>query len=176
VVRSGRERLKLVGWGRFTLDVEVAVYGTVVLLTVLAVAQDDGVDDFAEAVQLILGPLVATFAAHLFASVLAAVNEERAVPSGRRFRALTAHAAQYLLLAVPPLLVVLVVALAGIGGAEGPDEAITFVVDLGLVLLVALGGIGGWRALQRWWAALLGAVAAAVVGLVVIILRVLIEH
>ena len=175
-VRIGRERLTLVGWGRFALDVEVAVYGTVVLLTVLAVAQDDGIDDFAEAVQVVVGPLVATFAAHLFASVLAAVNADRALPSGARFRALTAHAAQYLLLAVPPLVVVLVYGLAGIGAPHGADAAIDLVADLGLLLLVVLGGVGGWRALPRWWSAVLGALATFVLGLVVIVLRILIEH
>ncbi|MDL5157270.1 hypothetical protein [Actinomycetospora termitidis] len=176
MVRIGRQRLELVAWGRFALDVEVAVYGTVVLLTVLAVAEDDGVEDFVTAAQVVVGPLVATFAAHLFASVLAAVNEDRALPSGRRFRSLTAHAAQYLLLAVPPLIVVGVYALAGIGGREGPTEALDLVGDLGLLLLVVLGGVGGWRALRRWWAALLGASVAFVIGLIVIILRILIEH
>jgi hypothetical protein len=176
VVEGGSAELDLVRWGRFALDVEVAVYGTVILLTVLAVGQDDGVEDFVQACQLIVGPLVATFLAHLLASVLAATNTERALPSGRRLLELTARAAQYLLLAVPPLVVVAVVAVTGIGGDEGPDEAITFVGDLGLILLIVLGAVGGWRALARWWAALVGAVAALVLGLAVVVLRVLLEH
>lgn len=175
-VEGGRERMELVRWGRFALDVEIAVAGTVVLLTVLTVAQDDGVGDFTQACQLVLGPLVATFAAHLFAAVLAAINQDRTPPSARRLGALTVHAAQYLLLAVPPLLVVGIVAVTGFRGREGPDEAITLVVDLGLVLLVALGGIGGWRALPRWWAALLGATAAFVLTIIVVVLRVILEH
>ncbi|MEJ2871069.1 hypothetical protein WCD74_25115 [Actinomycetospora sp. OC33-EN08] len=176
VVQRGRERLKLVRWGRFALDVEPAVYGTVVLMTVLAVALDDGVEDFAEVVQVTLGPLVATFAAHLFASVLAAINADRSPPSGRRLLALTAHAAQYLLLAIGPLLVVAIVALTGFHGAQGPEESVNIIIDLGWVVLVALGGVGGWRAVHRWWAVVLGAVGAFAVGFVVVILRIVLEH
>jgi len=74
----------LVRWGPLRLDVEPGVYGTVVLMTVLVVALDDGIEDFAEAAQVILGPLLATFAAHLFASVLARVARQSAPRSSGR--------------------------------------------------------------------------------------------
>lgn len=176
VVQRGRERLKLVRWGRFGLDVEPAVYGTVVLMTVLAVALDDGIEDFAEVCQLIVGPLAATFAAHLFASVLAAINADHTPPSRRRLLALTAHAAQYLVLAVGPLLVVALIAVTGYHGAQGPEESVNVVIDLGWVVLVVLGAVGGWRALHRWWAVVLGAVGAFAVGFVVVVLRIVLEH
>jgi hypothetical protein len=167
------ERVALLGRGRFRLDAEPAVYGTVVLLTVLVVALDDGVDDFTDAVLIVLGPLIATFAAHLFASVLASVSAERRPPTRARLAALTAHAAQFLMLAPAPLIVLAVVALTGLGD---PDDAVGLVVDLGLVVLVVLGGVGGWRALHRWWAALAGAVGAVVLGVVVLVLRLVLEH
>ena len=171
--REREERLALLRLGRFRLDVEPAVYGTVVLLTVLVVALEDGIDDFGDAVLVVLGPLIATFAAHLFASVLASVSAERRPPTAARLAVLTAHAAQYLVLAVAPLIVIGVVALTGLGG---PDDAGTLVVDLGLAALVVLGGVGGWRALHRWWAAAAGAVGAGVLGVVVLLLRLVLEH
>jgi hypothetical protein len=170
---SEDERVALVGRGRFRLDVEPAVYGTVVLLTVLVVALDDGVADIADAALIVLGPLIATFAAHLFASVLASVSAERRPPTRARLAALTGHAAQFLLLAPAPLIVVAVVGLTGLGD---PDDAVGLVVDLGLAVLVVLGGVGGWRALHRWWAVLAGAVGAGVLGCVVLVLRLVLEH
>ena len=167
------ERLALLRLGRVRLDVEPAVYGTVVLLTVLVVALEDGIGDFGDAALVVVGPLIATFAAHLFAAVLASVSAERRPPTAARLAVLTGHAAQYLLLAVVPLIVIAVVALTGLGG---PDDAGTLVVDLGLAVLVVLGGVGGWRALHRWWAVVAGAVGAGVLGLVVLVLRLALEH
>ncbi|MFC5064647.1 hypothetical protein [Actinomycetospora atypica] len=161
---------------RLSLDVEPAVNSTVVMMTVLAVALDRGVVAFVDVLQLSLGPLVATFAAHLFATTLKAVHAGHTLPSGRRLLALTGHAAQYLLPALLPLTVVAVVAATGFAGMQGPEESAHIVIDLSWVGLVVLGAVGGWRALRRWWGALLGAVGAFGVGLVVVLLRIVLEH
>lgn len=160
-------------WGRLRLDVEPGVYGTVVLLTVLVVALDDGVEDFPEATQVIVGPLVATFAAHLFAAVLARFGRGSAVPSRTELRHLVTHAAQFLALGVVPLLVVVVGAVTGL---YTPDGAVDAIVWLGLAFLLVVGGIGGWRTGRGVWAAVLGALAAGVLGLVVLALRLVLEH
>ncbi|WP_133252041.1 hypothetical protein [Actinomycetospora cinnamomea] len=159
-------------WGRLRLDVEPGVYGTVVLMTVLVVALDDGVEDFPEAAQVIVGPLVATFAAHLFAAVLARFGR-RSAPSRAEIRHLVASAAQFLLLGVVPLLVVAVGAASGLYTPDGAAEAI---LGLGLAFLVLVGGIGGWRTGRGAGAAVLGALAAGVLGLVVLLLRLVLEH
>ncbi|WP_018331446.1 hypothetical protein [Actinomycetospora chiangmaiensis] len=160
---------------RVALDIEPAVNSTVVMMTVLALAIDRGLADFRDVLSLGLGPLVATSAAHLFATSLKAVHADQALPSGRRLRALTWQAAQYLLPGIVPLVVVAVVAATGFAGVQGPVESAHITVDLGWVALVVLGGVGGWRALCRWWGALLGAVGAFGVGLVVVLLRILLE-
>ena len=163
----------LVRWGPLRLDVEPGVYGTVVLMTVLVVALDDGIADFAEAAQVILGPLLATFAAHLFASVLARVARQSAPPTRAELRHLTGHAAQYLVLAVVPLLVVVVGAVSGL---YDPEDAVDLVCWLGLAYLVVLGGVGGWRARRGLPGALVGAVTAGLLGFFVLVLRVVLEH
>ncbi|MDL5158763.1 hypothetical protein [Actinomycetospora termitidis] len=160
---------------RLALDVEPAVNSTVVMMTVLALAIDRGLTDFGDVLSLSLGPLVATFAAHLFATALKAVHADHALPSGRRLLGLTVHAAQYLLPGVMPLVVVAVVAATGFMGPLGPEESAHLTIDLSWVVLIALGAVGGWRALRRWWGVLLGAVGAFGVGLVVVLLRLVLE-
>jgi hypothetical protein len=154
-------------------DIEPAVYGTVVLMTVLVVALDDGVEDFVEAAQIVVGPLVATFAAHLFASVLARMTEQRTRPSAAEVRRLAGHASPYLLLGVVPLLVVVVGAVSGL---HTPEGAVDIQLWLGLAFLVALGWLGGRRVGGRWWVALVAALAAGVLGLLVLLLRLVLEH
>lgn len=160
---------------RIGLDIEPAVNSTVVMMTVLALAIDRGLTDFGDVLGLTLGPLLATSAAHLFATTLKAVHADRALPSRRRLVGLTGHAAQYLLPAVVPLVVVAVVAVTGFMGSRGPEESAHITIDLSWIALVVLGAVGGRRALDRWWGALLGAVGAFVVGLVVVLLRIVLE-
>ncbi len=165
--------LTLISWGRVQLDLEQAVYGTVVVMTVLVVALANGVDSFSTAAQVIAGPLIATFVARLFASTLASVNSHGALPGRAEFGHLAEHAAQYLMIALGPLLVLTVEALSGLTTAE---DAVVHLLYLGLLLLVGIGGVGGWRAGKRWWWAVLGAIAAAALGVVVLVLRLVLEH
>jgi hypothetical protein len=162
-----------VRWGRLRLDLEIGVEGTTVLMTVLVVSLDDGVGDFVGAGQVIVGSMVATFAARLFAAVLARrARHDVPPPTRAELRHLRRHASQYLLLAVVPLLVVIV---GGVTGLYDPEGAVDAVIWLGLAFLVALGAIGGWRARRTVPAALVGALAAGVLGLVVLVLRVVLE-
>jgi len=163
----------VVRWGPLRLDVEPGVYGTVVLMTVLVVALDDGIADFAEAAQVVLGPLLATAAAHLFAAALARASSRSGAPTGADIRYLAADAAQFLVLAVVPLLVV---AVGAVGGLYTPEDAVDLILWLGFAFLVVIGGVGGRRATRSVWGALAGALAAGVLGLFVLILRLVLEH
>ena len=158
-------------WGH--VDLELLIYGTTVLMTVLVVALDDGIDDFVEGAQLVIGPLIATFAAHLFASVLSRMNQRRARLSRREFRGLAGHAAQFFLLAIGPLMILVLGASTGLYDAE---EAVDLMLDLGLVFLVVVGGLAGRRSGGSWWFVLLCAVIAGLLGLLVLLLRVVLEH
>jgi hypothetical protein len=174
VTETEAGRTPVVRWGPLRLDVEIGVEGTVVLMTVLVVALDDGIEDFGQAGQIVLGSMVATFAARLFAVVLARrARQDVPPPTRAELRGLTRHAAQYLLLAVVPLLIVVVGAVSGLYDPEGAVDA---VIWAGLAFLVVIGAVGGWRARRGVRGALLGAVAAGVLGLVVLLLRLVLEH
>lgn len=166
--------MPVVRWGPLRLDVEIGVEGTVVLMTVLVVALDDGIEDFVVAGQIVLGPLIAAFAAHTFAKSLARrAREDLPPPTRAELRHIRWHSAQFLLLGVVPLLVVVV---GGISGLYDPVTALDAVVWLGLAFLVVIGGIAGWRARRRWTGALRAAIGAGVLGLVVLLLRLVLEH
>jgi hypothetical protein len=173
VARSEAQGVRRRRWSPLRWDIQPAVYGTVVLMTVLVVALDDGVEGFAEAAQIVVGPLVATFAAHLFASVLARMAQQRDRPSAAEVRHLAGHAAHFLLLGVVPLLVV---AIGAVSGLYTPEGAVDIQLWLGLAFLVALGWLGGRRAGGRWWVAVVSALAAGVLGLLVLLLRLVLEH
>jgi hypothetical protein len=161
-------------WGPLRLDVEIGVEGTVVLMTVLVVALDDGIEDFVEAGQVIAGPLLATFAAHLFATTLARRSRQDMPPPTRaERRRLLRHSSEFLLLGIVPLLIVIA---GGTSGLYTPETAIDAVIWLGLAFLVLVGGVGGWRSGRGVPGMLRGAVGAFVLGLVVLLLRLVLEH
>lgn len=166
------EQPTLVRWGPLRLDAEPCITRTVILMTVLVVALDDGVGDFANAAQVIVGLLVATFAAQLFASVLAPL-EGGARLTRSQVGQLAMREAQYLLLGVVPLVVLAVGASSGL---YAPDEGVSIVIWLGLAFLALLGGLGGWRASRRWWGVVRGALGAGFLGLIVLALRFVLLH
>ncbi|GAA4903398.1 hypothetical protein EV188_1045 [Actinomycetospora succinea] len=160
--------------GPLALDIEIGVEGTVVLMTVLVVALDDGIEDFPAAGQMILGSLIATFAAHLFATSLARrARQDLPPPTRPERRRLWRHSSQFLLLGVVPMVVVV---LGGVTGLYTPETAIDAVIWLGLAFLVLIGGVGGWRGRRRVTGALRGAFGAGVLGLLVLLLRLVLEH
>jgi hypothetical protein len=160
-------------WGPVRLDVENGVYETVVLMTVLVVALNDGIDDFVQAGLVVVGPLVATFAAHVFAGVLARAGLPADSPHRLRTRRIVGHSAQCLWLAVLPMVLVVTGATTDL---YTPEVTVDVVIWLGLAFLVVMGGVGGFRARRTAWAALGGALAAGVVGLVVLLMRLILEH
>lgn len=166
-------RAPAVRLGPLRLDAETAVYETVLLMTVLVVALDDGIEDFVQAGLIVVGPLVATFAAHVFAGVLARAGLPADSPDRAGTRRIVGHAAQCLWLAVVPMVIVVVGAATAL---YTPEVAVDIVIWLGLAFLVVIGGVGGFRARRTVWAALGGALAAGVVGLVVLVLRLVLEH
>jgi hypothetical protein len=162
-----------VHWGPLRLDAETAVYETVVLMTVLVVALDDGIEDFVQAGLISVGPLVATFAAHVFAGVLARAGLPADSPDRATTGRIVGHAARCLWLAVGPLAIVVVGAATDL---YTPEVAVDAVIWLGLAFLVVIGGVGGFRARHTVWATLGYALAAGVVGLIVLLLRLVLEH
>ncbi|MGH3911477.1 MAG: hypothetical protein ACRDRM_11670 [Pseudonocardiaceae bacterium] len=150
--------------GPVVIEIGRWVYGTVILMTVLVVYADEGQVTFAESFGVVVAPMLATFLAHLFASVLAALNRKTGGLNSREFAELVRNDAQYLVLTVPPLSVLLVGAL----GAFDAPTAVSLIVRGGVALLVVIGALAGLRAGFGPWGVAASATASAAIGLLVL--------
>lgn len=156
------------------VDAEPLIYGAVIMMTVMVVGLDDEDLDFGDATGMVLGPMVATALAHLFAASLAYVNRRHSLPSGADLRHLLWHSAHFLLLTVIPLLILLVGRTTGLFTAYG---ALDSIADLTFVFLLILGGVAGWHVSRRHWRGMIvGALSAAALGLVITIIKTIVEH
>lgn len=157
--------------GPIVIEVGRWVYGTVILMTVLMVYADEGQATFGESVGVVIAPMLATFLAHLFASILAAENSK---PGGLN-RAELAHLvrsdAQFLLLTVPPLLVLLIGAL----GAFGAPTALMLILWGGVALLVVVGALAGRRVGLGTGGIAASAVASGAIGVLILVIQVFLK-
>ncbi|MGH3796290.1 MAG: hypothetical protein ACRDSP_15515 [Pseudonocardiaceae bacterium] len=157
--------------GPVVIEIGRWVYGTVILMTVLVVYADEGPVTFGESAGIVVTQLLATFLAHLFAGVLVTLNRADGGLSRRDFAELVRSEAQYIMLTVPPLAVLL----AGAVGAYDAPTAVSLIVRGGVALLVALGALGGKRAGLRPWGVAACAVGSGVLGLLVLVAQVLLK-
>ena len=158
-------------FGPFVIEIRRWVYGTVILMTVLVVYADDGPVNFAEAVGVVVAPLLATFLAHLFASVLAAASSQTGWLNGHEIATLVREDAQFLMLTLPPLVILLVGAL----GAFDAPTAVTIILWGGVGLLVLVGALAGRRVGLGCWGIVASAAGSGAIGLLVLVAQVILK-
>ena len=153
----------------WALRIDRLVYATVVLMSVLAVY--DGWADlatFAGVAAVIIGPLLALSAAHLFADVLHQYAENGRPLTGAEWREQLRDQLSWFAAAVPSLVVL------AIGWLSPVDVVgtIALVLWTAVITLVVLSGIAGHRAGLRGWRWWLATAAGGLIGLLVIGLQV----
>lgn len=147
------------------------VYTTITLACVLIVYDGWANLKVVDVVWVILGPVLAMFISHVYSGVLALQVELRRRPTWAERRRLARSESRFLLLAVPPIAVLLVLQLAGVGVSDSIQV---------IVILEALS-IGFWAGLAAHRARLKGMdVARAVavgllIGVMVLTLQVLLQ-
>jgi len=154
-----------------TGTVDRVVYATITVMSVLIIY--DGWDELRAfgVVGIIVGPILAMFLAHVFSAGLARqVAEGHRLRWGERVSIMRAEA-RFLLIAVPPLVLLLVTQLAGLS----LKWSINVIVWAGAASLGYWSYVAGKRAgLRRWQLA--GVVAGGLlVGLVILVLQVLLQ-
>ncbi|MFN8167412.1 MAG: hypothetical protein U0S36_01365 [Candidatus Nanopelagicales bacterium] len=159
--------------GRLRIDVAAWVYGTVTMMSVLVVY--DGWGDqkrYLGVVAVVVAPVLALGLAHLFADVLDFHVRRHRPPSRHEWIHMLEHATQYLLVAVPPLVVLVVT-----GWLPGVDlrGSVVTMVWFSALSLGFWGWFAGRRAGLRGWRLLASSLAGLLVGLVVILLQVLLK-
>lgn len=158
--------------GPVAIDVERSVYGTVVIMTVLAIDTAHGTPTYLDAAVTVLGMMMATFLAHLFADVLS--EFAGAPPEARRARTVATLARVdlvFLALTVVPLVVLLI----GVLREWEPETAIKIVMCVGVAFLVVVGGIGGRRAGFGRWGIAGCAALTGILGAVLLVIQVFLK-
>lgn len=172
--RLGKRSRRLVRTLRIpgeTGTIDRVVYATITVMSVLIIY--DGWEDLhlLEVAGVIVGPILAMFIAHVFSASLA-----HQVAEGRRLHwrervTITRAEARFLLLAVPPLVLLLGTQLAGVS----LKWSINTIVWAGAASLGYWSYVAGRRAGFRRWQ-LVGAIAGGLlVGLVILVLQVLLQ-
>ena len=162
--------------GRITMDPHRIIYSTILLMTAYAI-YDEGTDPLRagpiiEIVGLSIAPVFALAMAHAFSDAL-----DMQIRNGRRLtRSDRLHLfgtnMQYLYVAIPPTLLIMVLAFFGLNA----NDIIAIVQVVGLISLGWWGYYAGRKAgvtrLRRWSFA----VNYALLGLLVIVVELIITH
>lgn len=151
--------------------IDRVVYGTITMMCVLIVYDGWSKLSLAEVVGVIAGPIIAMFVAHVFASVIA-----KQASVGRRlyaaeWRDTIRKESRFLLLAVPPAVLTLVMSVAGVS----LTNCIHILLWVGVASLGFWGGLAGRRAGFTGWHLAMAALAGVIVGLLVLAIQVLLQ-
>lgn len=158
--------------GPVRLEVGRGVYATVLLMAVLAVATTKGPISLFDAGAAVVGSTAATYLAHLFAGVLAELNNPAPTVRGARMIVLVARAdADLLLVAVLPVAVLLL----SWAARWATSTAVLLIMALAVVFLATVGGLGGRRAGLGRGGVAASAGAATVLGSALLVVHVLLK-
>ena len=153
--------------GRLKIRVDRVIYTTIMLMAVLIVY--DGWEQlrFVGVVAVILGPILAIFLSHVFGAALGTRVALGRPLSRRERRAVFVEECRFPLVAVPPLAILVVLAIAGISYAR----IIQVIVLTGVLSLGVWGGLAGRRAGVTGWALVLPIAYGLLLGGIILALQ-----
>ena len=153
--------------GRLKIRVDRVIYTTITLMTVLIVY--DGWEQlrFGGVVAVMLGPILAIFLGHVFGAALGTRVALGRPLTRRERRAVFVEECRFLLVAVPPLAILVVLAIAGISYAR----IIQVIVLTGVLSLGVWGGVAGRRAGVTGWALVLPIAYGLLLGGIILALQ-----
>jgi hypothetical protein len=155
----------------FAVDVDRVIYATITVMSVLIIYDGWQQLKFLEVVGAIVGAVIAMFVAHVFSAGLAQqVALGRPVTSRER-RKIVRSESRFLLICVPPVLVVGVLVLLGFS----MSDAIRWVLVVGTVSLGFWGGVAGRRAGLTGWRLVSAVVAGLLIGFLILALDVILQ-
>jgi hypothetical protein len=148
-----------------------AVYGTIVVTSVLVVYDGWANLKFSDTVAIMLGPVIAMVIGHVFATGLSSQAELGRRPTRGELLRTVGRESWFLLVAAPQILLLLVLSLVGVS----MSDAVDVLIWEGALSLGFWGGFAAHRAGLGGWGIALGVVMGFAIGSVVLVLRVILQ-
>jgi hypothetical protein len=148
-----------------------AVYGTIVVTSVLVVYDGWARLKRLDAVAIILGPVIAMVIGHTFAASLSDQAALGRRPTRRELLRTVRRESRFVLVAVPQIVLLFVLTLAGLS----LNDTIRVLIWVGAASLGFWGGVAAQRAGLGGWGIALGVITGLAVGGVVLLLQVFLQ-
>jgi hypothetical protein len=157
--------------GRLKIRVDRVIYTTITLLSVLIIY--DGWEQlrFWAVVTVIVGPILAVFLSHVFGATLGSRVARGRPLTRQEHRTVFAEECKFLLIAVPPLVILVILAIAGLSYTR----IIQVIVLTGVLSLGVWGGVAGRRAGVTGWPLLIPITYGLFVGGTILTLQALLQ-
>jgi hypothetical protein len=153
--------------GRLKIRVDRVIYTTIALLAVLIIYDGWQHLRFGGVVAVIVGPILAIFLSHVFGAALGTRVAVGRPLTGQERRSVFVEECRFLVLAIPPLVVLTVLTLAGVSYAR----SIQVIVIAGVLSLGFWGGLAGRRAGLTGWALVLSIAYGLLLGGIILTLQ-----
>ena len=157
--------------GRLKIRVDRLIYTTITLMSVLIVY--DGWEQlrFRSVVVVMLGPILAIFLSHVFGAALGTRVALGRPLTRRERRAVFVEECRFLLVAVPPLAILVVLTIADVSYTR----IIQVIVLTGVLSLGVWGGVAGRRAGVTGWALVVPIAYGLLLGSIILVLQALLQ-
>lgn len=158
-------------FGRLKIRADRVIYTTITMLCVLIIY--DGWEElqFRNVATVIAGPVLAIFLGHVFGAALGMRVAQGRPLTRREHRTVFLEECRFLLIAVPPLAILVVLTIAGVSFSR----TIQVIVLSGVVSLGVWGGVAGRRAGLTGWALILSVLYGLMLGGLVLVLQALLQ-
>jgi hypothetical protein len=151
--------------------IDRAVYGTIVVTSVLVIYDGWAHLKLSAAVAIILGPVVAMVIGHVFAASLAAYPTLGRRPTERELLVIVRHESRFLLVCVPQIVLLIVLTKAGLG----LNTTVRVVIWASAASLGLWGGVAARRAGLGGRGVALGVITGLAAGAAVLLLQVFLQ-
>jgi hypothetical protein len=157
--------------GRLKIRVDRVIYTTITLLAVLIIY--DGWEQlrFWNVVIVIVGPMLAIFLGHVFGAALGTRAALGRPLTRHERRSVLTEESRFLLIAVPPLAILAVLAIAGVSY----PRIIQVIVLTGVVSLGVWGAVAGRRAGLTGWALVPAIAYGLLLGAIILVLQAMLQ-
>jgi hypothetical protein len=157
--------------GRLKIRMDRVIYTTITLLSVLIIYDGWEQLQFWDVVAVIVGPILAIFLGHVFGAGLGTRVALGRALTRRERRAVFVEECRFLLVAIPPLAILVVLAIAGVSYTR----IIQVIVLTGVLSLGVWGGVAGRRAGLTGWALVLSIGYGLLLGAIILVLQAMLQ-